>query len=118
MVKEYNYRNYSKISEAMRIHNTIMPGDKFTLVDFNLLCLIKSFHSSGNKFYITNAQLANQLLSCERTIRTSIDRLCAAELIKKELINGKRNNGRYLIYLPDNVDTFIAEMHLAEKEIL
>jgi predicted transcriptional regulator len=95
-----------------------MLGDKFTLLDFNLLCLIKSFNSAGNKFYITNEQLANQLLTSEKSIRRSIDRLCASELIKKELINGKRNNGRYLIYLSDNVDTFIAEMRLAEQETL
>ena len=118
MAKEYNYKNHSKISEAMRIHNTIIPGDKFTLLDFNLLCLIKSFYASGNKFYITNDQLANQLLSSEKSIRRSIDRLCAAQLIKKELINGKRNNGRYLIYQPDKVDTFISEMRLAEKEMM
>lgn len=118
MAKEYNYRNYSRISEAMRIHNAIMPGDKFTLLDFNLLCLIKSFYKAGQKFYITNDKLANQLLSSEKSIRRSIDRLCEAQLIKKELINGKRNNGRYLIYQPDKVDTFIAEMRLAEKEMM
>ena len=118
MAKEYNYKNHSKISEAMRIHNTIMPGEKFTLLDFNLLCLIKSFHVSGSKFYITNDQLANQLLSSEKSIRRSIDRLCAAELIRKELINGKRNNGRYLIYQPDKVNTFISEMRIAEKNIM
>ena len=113
MAKEYNYKNHSRISEAMRIHNTIMPGPKFTLLDFNILCLIKSFHVSGKKFYISNDQLADQLLSSEKTIRSSINRLCDAQLIKKELIGGNRKNGKYLIYQSDKVETFISEMRLA-----
>lgn len=117
MAKDYNYKNYFRISEAMRIHNTIMPGPKFTLLDFNILCLIKSFHVSGKKFYITNDQLAKQFLSSEKTIRTSIDRLCAAQLIKKELIDGNRHKGRYLTYQKDKVDTFVNEMRLAEQEM-
>jgi predicted transcriptional regulator len=117
MARKSNYQNHSEISEAMRIHNTIMPEPKFTLVDLNLLCLVKSFHAANRQCYITNEQLAGLLLSSEKTIRRSIDRLCEAKLIRKELINGKRNNGRYLIYQADKVDTFVHEMHLAEKEM-
>lgn len=117
MARDSNYQNHSKISEAMHIHNTIMPGPKFTLLDFNILCLVKSFYSSGAKCYITNAQLATQLLSSEKTVRRSIDRLCEAKLIRKELINGKRSNGRYLIYQSKQVNTFITEMRLAAKEM-
>lgn len=111
MAKDYNYKNHFNISEAMNIHNTTVPGTKFTLLDFNILCLVKSFYKSGRQCYISNKQLAEQLLSHESTIRRSIDRLCDAQFLKKEYIGGNRNNGRYLIYQKDKVDTFIAEMH-------
>lgn len=118
MIKEYYYKNFPYIAEAMKIYNTTMPGPNFTLLDFNILCLIKSFHISGKKFYITNDQLAAQLLSSEKSVRRSIDRLCEAQLIRKELINGKRNNGRYLIYQPDKINAFISEMQLLKENIM
>lgn len=117
MSKEYNYKNFPHIAKAMKTHNTLMPGPNFTLVDFNILCLVKSFHTSGKKFYITNDQLADQLLSTEKTVRTAIKRLCDAQLLKKELIDGNRLKGRYLIYQPNKVEIFIKEMQLAEQEI-
>lgn len=115
MSKDYNYKNYFSISEAMKIYNTIMPGPKFTLLDYNLLCLVKSFNDSGNAFYMTNEQLAALFFSCEKTVRSSISRLCAAGLIKKELIDNNRLKGRYLIYQPEAMQKFISEMKFSGK---
>ena len=114
MAAEYSYKNFFNISEAMRIYNRLMPGPKFTLTDFNILCLVRSFNSSGSQFYMSNDQLADILLATEKTIRTSINRLCDAGLIKKELISSK---GRYLTYQSDNVNTFIKEMKLIAQEL-
>lgn len=113
MVKDYNFKNYFSISEAMTISNAIMPGPKFTLLDYNLICLAKSFHEAGKQFYMTNDQLASLLFSCEKTIRSSINRLCAAGLLKKEFIDNNRLKGRYLIYQSDRINSFISEMKMA-----
>lgn len=85
MEKDYSYINYLNISEAMSKSNI-----KFTLLDFNILCLVESFNKSGQNFYMTNDQLAKIMLSCERTIRTSINHLCAAGLLKKQYTKGKK----------------------------
>lgn len=113
MTKTYNYRNYSNISEAMHINNTIMSSPKFTLLDYNILCLVKSFHDANKPCYMTNEQLAKHLLSGERTIRYSIDRLCAQNLLSKSFKDGNRLKGRILTYEKDNVDLFISNMLLA-----
>ena len=115
MAKDYNYKNYFNLSEAMHIYNTIMPNPKFTLLDYNLLCLIRSFADNNQQFYMTNDQLAKLFLSCEKTVRSSIKRLCDAQLISKANIDGNRLKGRYLIYNPDKVAVFISEMQLAAK---
>lgn len=113
MSKNYTYKNYFNISEAMVTHNNTMPGPKFTLLDYNILCLVKSFHESKSKFYMSNEQLAAQLFSCEKTVRTSIKRLCAAGLLQKDYIDNNRLKGRYLTYQPDNVEKFITDMQSA-----
>lgn len=115
MSKDYNYKNYFSISEAMKIHNTIMPEPKFTLLDYNLLCLVKSFYEAGQFFYMSNDQLAALFFSCEKTVRSSINRLCAAGFLKKDLIDNNRLKGRYLIYQDNKVERFISEMQLAIK---
>ena len=113
MSKDYHYKNYFSISDAMHTSNTIMPGPKFTLLDYNLLCLAKSFYDSGKRLYMSNDQLAKALFSSERSIRYSIDRLCAQKLLSKEFIDNNRLKGRYLIYQNNNVKQFISQMHLA-----
>lgn len=62
---------------------------------------------------MTNEQLADLFFSCEKTVRSSISRLCAAGLLKKELIDNNRLKGRYLIYQSINVQRFITEMRIA-----
>lgn len=113
MGKTYNYQNHSYIGQAMQIHNSIMPGPKFTLLDYNILCLVKSFNETGNSFYMSNDQLAKELFSCEKTIRSSIKRLCEYKLLKKEYIENNRLKGRYLIYQEENVNKLVSEMKIA-----
>lgn len=109
MKQNYSYRNYPYIGKAMKDHNNITTGTKFTLMDFNILCFVKSFHDAGQKFYINNEQLANSLVSCEKTVRTSINRLCKFGFITKEYIHNSKFNGRYLTYNDQAVNKFIEE---------
>lgn len=113
MSKNYNYQNHSYISQAMQIHNSIMPGPKFTLLDYNLLCIVKSFNETGNCFYMSNEQLAKELFSCEKTVRSSIKRLCEHKLLKKEYIENNRLKGRYLTYQEEAVNKFVSDMKIA-----
>lgn len=106
MNKNYYYKNYPEIAQAMKVHNTINSGPNFTLVDFNILCIVKSFNDSGSKCYISNDQLAHQLISCEKTIRTSINRLCKAGFLEKQAAI----KGRCLICKEEKIAAFIEDM--------
>ena len=106
MKQTYNYRSYPYIAQAMKVHNETRSGPRFTLLDFNILCLVKSFHDARMPFFMSNDQLANQLISCEKTIRTSINRLCKAEFLKKE----SKPRGRCLTYQAEKVTAFVEEM--------
>ena len=99
----------------MQIHNSIMPGPKFTLLDYNILCLVKSFNETGNCFYMSNDHLAKELFSCEKTVRSSIKRLCEYKLLRKEYIENNRLKGRYLTYQEDQVQHFVSDMQLASQ---
>lgn len=109
MKQNYSYRNYPYIGKAMKAHNNITTGTKFTLMDFNILCFVKSFHDAGQKFYINNEQLANSLVSCEKTVRNSINRLCKFGFLEKKQMNNSTFHGRYLIYNDQAVNKFIEE---------
>lgn len=101
-----NYRNYPIIAEAMKAHNNTMPGVKFNLIDYNILCLVKSYNDAGNTFYMSNEKLGDQLISCEKTVRVSIKRLCDAGLITKH----KKPGSRILILNESNLEEFLADM--------
>lgn len=116
MGKDFHYKNYFSINNAMHISNNIMTTEKFTLLDYNLLCLVKSFYDSKQKFYMTNEQLAKTFFASERTIRYSIDRLCKYKLLHKEFIDNNRLKGRLLIYQADEVERFVASMQIAAEK--
>ena len=99
----------------MQTHNLIMPGSKFTLLDYNIICLVKSFNETGNCFYMSNEQLAQEFFSCEKTVRSSIKRLCEHNLLRKEYIDNNRLKGRYLIYQDDQVQRFVSDMDIASR---
>ena len=110
MSKDFHYKNYYSLNEAFQIYNNIMPGEKFTLIDYNILSLVRSFHDSGQKFYMSNDQLAAMFYACEKTIRSSINRLCKFGFVTKQNIDNNRLKGRYLIYNYDKVQEFINGM--------
>ena len=114
MYKDFYYKNYASLNEAMRIHNKIMPGEKFNYIDYGLLSLIRSFYDSKKDFYMTNDQLAAMFFVCDKTIRKSINRLCKCQFIKKQYKENNRLKGRYLIYNEKNVNSFVSSM-LAES---
>jgi hypothetical protein len=111
MAKDFHYKNYYSLNEAFQIYNNIMPGERFTLIDYNILSLARSFYDSGKDFYMSNDQLAAMFYACEKTIRSSINRLCTFEFLTKQNIDNNRLKGRYLIYNATKVQTFIGQMH-------
>lgn len=115
MGKNFHYKVYTDILSAARIHNRIMPGDKMSLLDCNMLCLVRSFHDSKKQCYMTNEQLANTFLACERTIKSSLNRLYWQGLISHQeiIINGVKK--RIIKYEPEKVAEFIQEMLSAGK---
>lgn len=110
MPKDFHYKIYSSIISAARINNEIMTTPKLSFLDCSLLCLIKSFYDSKKEFYMTNEQLANTFLACERSIRSSINRLCQYKFITKKYIDNSPTKGRILFYQKENVDRFISNM--------
>lgn len=115
MTKDFHYKNYYSLNEAFQIYNNIMPGERFTLIDYNILSLVRSFHDSNRDFYMNNEQLASMFYACEKTIRSSINRLCKFEFLTKQNIDNNRLKGRYLIYNAAKVQTFIDKMHSEVK---
>lgn len=115
MTKDFHYKVYSNILTAAHINNTIMTDPKISMLDCNLLCLIRSFHDSSKQCYMTNEQLAKTFLSCEKTIKTALNRLYWRNFIKREEVNQDGTKKRILIYQPQEVNKFIQNMLAAGK---
>ena len=103
----YNFQIHSDIMYAINRHNAIMCEERFTLLDANILCLIKSFNDNNQKFYMSNQELKQLFLSDPGTIQRSIDRLIRKGLIKKEIEYMDMRKKRYLTYQRDAVDSLI-----------
>ena len=75
MFKDFHFKIYSSLLRAAHTNNTTTTDPKITMLDCNILCLVRSFHDSNKKCYITNEQLAQIFLTSEKTIKTSLTRL-------------------------------------------
>lgn len=102
-LKEYNYNIPINITRAMSKHNKIMPGTRFNTIDGNILSLVRSFHCTETKFYMSNKELAEIMIADPSTIQRSIDRLLAAGLLTKEVTYINARPQRLLIYQPEAV---------------
>lgn len=110
MTKDFHFKIYSSLLAAAHINNTTMTDEKITMLDCNILSLIRSFHDSGKQFYMTNEQLAKTFLTSERTIKTSLNRLYWRGFIKSQ---GTKK--RILVYDADEVDQFVNKMFIQCK---
>lgn len=110
MAKEFHYKIYSNLLSAAHINNTIMTDPKISLLDCNILCLIRSFHDSHKQCYMTNEQLSKTFLASEKTIKASLNRLYWRGFIRSE---GTRK--RILTYQSNQVENFIQEMFIRGK---
>lgn len=106
MMKDFHYKVYSSLLAAAHINNTTMMDDKLSLLDCNILCLVRSFYDSGKECYMTNEQLAQTFLSCERTVKSSLKRLYWRGFIVHKMEAKKR----ILVYQPKEVERFIQKM--------
>lgn len=105
MSKDFHFKIYSSLLTAAHINNTIMTDPKITMLDCNILCLVRSFHDSGLQCYMTNEQLAKIFLTSERTVKTSLNRL-----YWRGFITSAGTKKRILQYNADQVNAFIQEM--------
>ena len=101
--KNYNYNIHVNITKAMSKYNKIMPSPRFNTLDGSILNLIRSFSESGQKFYMSNKELAEIMIADPSTIQRSVDRLIAVGLVTKEIIYIAAKPQRYLIYQKEAV---------------
>lgn len=106
--KNYYYTVHTDISRALKRYNTLMPKGKFTILDSNILSMIRSFNKSNTKFFMSNKELADIMITDPATIQKAINRLCAAGLIKKENIYSGPRPQRVLHYQEMAVQKLLA----------
>ena len=89
---------YSNILYAINTHNNIIPGDKLTIYDGVLICLIKSFQDNGKQFFMSNKELSCLFSANESTIQRSINKLTKMGLLHSEKQYFGQLPRRYLSY--------------------
>ena len=94
----YNFTMYSNILYAINTYNNLIPGDKLTVYDGILICLVKSFQDNDKPFFMSNKELAKLLSSNESTIQRSVNRLTKIGLLHAEKKYYGQLPRRYLIY--------------------
>ena len=107
MFKDFHFKIYSSILTAAHINNTTRTDPKISMLDCNILCLVRSFHDSGKECYMTNEQLAKIFLTSERTIKSALNRLYWRGFIKSQ---GTKK--RILVYDAEEVEKFVQEMFI------
>lgn len=106
----FHFKIYSSLLTAAHINNTITTDPKLSLLDCNILCLVRSFHDSKKECYITTEQLAKTFLVSEKTIKASLNRL-----YWRGFVTSEGTKKRILKYQPDQVEKFIQEMAIRGK---
>ena len=76
--------------ETIHNYNSKYPDNKISLEGYTLLCMIRAAQNKGAEFTMTNEQLTYYLLSSEKTVRNTINRLCEAGFISKKRIKNRR----------------------------
>lgn len=104
----YSFLIQSDIMHAITQHNNIMPGERMTLLDGILLCLIKSFQDKNQKFYMSNKEIGKLCASNESTVQRSINKLVSMGLIHSEKIYCGQQPRRYLTYNEWTLQEFIS----------
>ena len=106
-MKPYNYKMQTNITRALKHYNEITTNSKFTILDGNILCMVKSFSDNGSKFFMSEKEIAENTISSEKTVQRSINRLCEAGLLKKEKDYTDGKCRRVLIYQPLEVQNIL-----------
>ena len=104
---QYGFLFRSEIMYAINKHNNIMPGDRMTLIDGVILCLIQSFQDNNQKFYMSNKEIGKLCASNESTVQRSINRLISMKLLESEKIYFGQQPRRYLTCNKDVLQKFI-----------
>lgn len=106
-MSNYNFKMHTSINKAMSAYNKTIPGQRFNTLDASILNLVKSFFESSTHFYISNKELGDIMVADPSTVQRSIDRLIAANLIKKEIVYFGQRPQRLLTYQPGAVNELL-----------
>lgn len=103
----YNFKMHTNINKAMSRHNKTTLEQRFNTLDASILNLIKSFFEANTRFYVSNKELGDIMVADPSTVQRSIDRLLAANLIKKEIVYIGQRPKRLLTYQPEAVSELL-----------
>ena len=107
-MQQYKHSPFDEeILESMIIHNEHnLSEEKFNLIDARIISLIHSYGYTNQTFFASNQYLAEKCFTTAATIQKSINKLCAANLIKKKVhcLAGKKQ--RILTYNEDGATQF------------
>lgn len=109
MWNNYSFLIHSDIMYAINRHNEIMCGERLTLLDGAILCLVKSFHETDRKFFMSNNEMKKLFASDPGTIQRSVDRLVRKGLLSKEKEYTGARQRRYLKYNVESVTNLIKQ---------
>lgn len=106
--KQYKHSPFDEeLFDAMVSYNIGKPSsDKFNLIDARIISLVHSYDYSNRFFFASNQYLAERCLSTPATIQKSINKLCAHNLITKDVhcTNGRKQ--RILNYNEEGANKF------------
>ena len=108
-MKNYNYTIYTEITRAFSKYNRLVADHKtrLTILDANILSLLKSFARAKAQFYMSNKELGEIMISDPTTIQRSINRLIAVGLVKKETMYMGQKPQRILTYQEQAIKNII-----------
>lgn len=93
-MNQYKHSPFDEeIFEAMVKYNVNKPSaEKFTLIDARIISLIHSYDYANKTFFASNQYLAEKCMTTQATVQKSINKLCAHDLITKNVscANGKK----------------------------
>lgn len=93
--------NYMKTSEMLHAYSALRPECEFSTMDLSVLHIVMKYHKLHKPMSLTNNEMADVLFASEKTVRNSINHLCAAGIIEKHKIG----NRRYVEFVPFGIYT-------------
>jgi DNA-binding MarR family transcriptional regulator len=106
--QQYRHTPFDEeLFEAMENYNIgKQSSEKFTLIDARIISLIHSYDYSDMFFFASNQYLASKCFSTPATVQKSINKLCAHDLITKDVSCKNGRKQRVLTYNESGAEKF------------